>query len=53
KCKEMESIVVSRSLSCLRSLHISSCQSLKSVSTLWMAAPQLEDLKIVDCPEIE
>ncbi|XP_016184664.1 putative disease resistance RPP13-like protein 1 [Arachis ipaensis] len=53
KCKEMESIVVSRSLSCLRSLHISCCQSLKSVSTLWMAAPQLEDLKIVDCPEIE
>ncbi|QHN91196.1 Putative disease resistance protein [Arachis hypogaea] len=53
ECKSMESIVVSQSLSCLRSLYISGCWSLKSVSTLWMAAPQLEDLTILECPEIE
>ncbi|XP_020991795.1 putative disease resistance RPP13-like protein 1 [Arachis duranensis] len=53
KCEMMECIVVSRSLSSLRDLNIFACRSLKSVSTIWMAAPQLEGLKIVGCPEIE
>nr|XP_029146289.1 putative disease resistance RPP13-like protein 1 [Arachis hypogaea] len=52
-CKNMECIVVSRSLSCLRSLIIRYCRSLKSVSTLWMAASQLEHLTVLECPEIE
>ncbi|RYR71464.1 hypothetical protein Ahy_A02g005727 [Arachis hypogaea] len=52
-CGIMECIVVSRSLSSLRSLHINECRSLKSVSTLWMAAPQLEVLTLLKCPEIE
>ncbi|MED6184471.1 hypothetical protein PIB30_047731 [Stylosanthes scabra] len=52
-CEKMESIVVSRSLSCLRSLIINNCGSLISMTTLWMAAPQLEDLTILRCPEID
>ncbi|XP_072078152.1 putative disease resistance RPP13-like protein 1 [Arachis hypogaea] len=52
-CQKMESLVVSRSLSCLLSLYIFFCRSLKSVSTLWMAAPQLEKLSLVDCREID
>ncbi|MED6206330.1 hypothetical protein PIB30_025706 [Stylosanthes scabra] len=52
-CEKMESIVVSRSLSCLRSLYIEDCGSLKSMSTLWMAAPQLEDLIIKGCKEMD
>ncbi|RYR71499.1 hypothetical protein Ahy_A02g005750 isoform B [Arachis hypogaea] len=53
KCEKMECIVVSRSLSSLRDLNIIECRSLKSVSTLWMAAPQLEHLTLRECPEIE
>ncbi|MED6183152.1 hypothetical protein PIB30_035362 [Stylosanthes scabra] len=53
ECEKMESIVVSRSLSCLRSLSIIDCGSLKSMSTLWMAAPQLESLAILGCKEME
>ncbi|KAL1331835.1 putative disease resistance RPP13-like protein 1 isoform X3 [Arachis ipaensis] len=53
KCEKMESIVVSGSLSCLRSLDIKNCGSLKSVSRLWMAAPQLELLVLVGCPEMD
>ncbi|XP_057743169.1 putative disease resistance protein RGA3 [Arachis stenosperma] len=52
-CGNMESIVVSRSLSCLRYLWINHCGSMKSVSTIWMAAPQLEHLELVGCPEID
>ncbi|XP_057742149.1 putative disease resistance RPP13-like protein 1 [Arachis stenosperma] len=52
-CEKMECIVVSRSLPCLRFLHIYKCGSLKSVSSLWMAAPQLEDLILLDCPEMD
>ncbi|RYR27791.1 hypothetical protein Ahy_B01g051850 [Arachis hypogaea] len=52
KCEKMASIVVSRSLSCLRYLWIKYCGSMKSVSTIWMAAPQLERLSLVGCPEI-
>ncbi|XP_025661655.2 putative disease resistance RPP13-like protein 1 [Arachis hypogaea] len=52
-CGNMESIVVSRSLSCLRYLWIKHCGSLKSVSTIWMAAPQLERLSLLGCPEID
>ncbi|MED6182144.1 hypothetical protein PIB30_025861 [Stylosanthes scabra] len=52
-CKKMETVVVSRSLSCLRSLNIQNCGSLKSASTLWMLAPQLKDLILLGCPEIE
>ncbi|MED6166496.1 hypothetical protein PIB30_109918 [Stylosanthes scabra] len=52
-CEKMESIVVSRSLSCLRYLSIYSCGSLKSVSMLWMATPQLEYLGLVNCPEMD
>ncbi|XP_029146784.1 putative disease resistance RPP13-like protein 1 [Arachis hypogaea] len=51
-CGNMESIVVSRSLSCLRYLWIKHCGSMKSVLTIWMAAPQLERLELVGCPEI-
>ncbi|MED6182141.1 hypothetical protein PIB30_025858 [Stylosanthes scabra] len=51
--KKMETLVVSRSLSCLRYLSIQNCGSLKSVSTLWMLAPQLEDLMLLGCPKIE
>ncbi|XP_072078223.1 putative disease resistance protein At3g14460 [Arachis hypogaea] len=53
ECEKMESIVVSRSLSCLRILTIQSCRSMKSISTLWMAAPQLEQLQILCCPEMD
>ncbi|XP_025634805.1 putative disease resistance RPP13-like protein 1 [Arachis hypogaea] len=53
ECEKMESIVVSRSLSCLRILTIESCRSMKSMSTLWMAAPQLEQLQILCCPEMD
>ncbi|MED6136358.1 hypothetical protein PIB30_055436 [Stylosanthes scabra] len=52
-CDKMECIVVSRSLSCLRYLSIECCLSLKSMSTLWMAAPQLEDLRIEGCTEMD
>ncbi|XP_052113943.1 putative disease resistance RPP13-like protein 1 [Arachis duranensis] len=52
-CGNMECIVVSRSLPCLRSLRIIGCRSLKSVSTLWMAAPQLELLTLLGCPEVD
>ncbi|KAL1369372.1 hypothetical protein AAHE18_02G191400 [Arachis hypogaea] len=52
-CGNMECIVVSRSLPCLRSLRIIGCRNLKSVSTLWMAAPQLELLTLLGCPEID
>ncbi|XP_057736854.1 putative disease resistance RPP13-like protein 1 [Arachis stenosperma] len=52
-CEKMESLVVSRSLSSLRSLEIKNCGSLKSLQTLWMASPQLEDLRLLGCPEIE
>ncbi|XP_057741810.1 putative disease resistance RPP13-like protein 1 [Arachis stenosperma] len=52
-CEKMESIVVSLSLSSLSYLWIEHCGILKSMSTLWMAAPQLEDLTILECPEIE
>ncbi|XP_015951248.1 putative disease resistance RPP13-like protein 1 [Arachis duranensis] len=52
-CGNMESIVVSRSLSCLRYLWIKHCGILKSVSTIWMTAPQLERLSLVGCPEID
>ncbi|MED6154414.1 hypothetical protein PIB30_112210, partial [Stylosanthes scabra] len=52
-CEKMESIVVSGSLSCLRYLSIYDCGSLKSVSMLWMAAPQLEHLELVGCPEMD
>ncbi|MED6208129.1 hypothetical protein PIB30_042307 [Stylosanthes scabra] len=52
-CGKMECIVVSGSLSFLRSLWIKYCGSLKSVSSIWMAAPQLEKLGLLDCPEIE
>ncbi|XP_025635768.1 putative disease resistance RPP13-like protein 1 [Arachis hypogaea] len=52
-CENMESIVVSRSLPCLRSLRICDCESLKSVSTLWMAAPQLQHVEILACPEVD
>ncbi|XP_057737016.1 putative disease resistance RPP13-like protein 1 [Arachis stenosperma] len=53
KCEKMESVVVSRSLSCLRSLEIKNCGSLKSLQTLWMASPQLEDVSLLGCPEID
>ncbi|RYQ86425.1 hypothetical protein Ahy_B10g106094 isoform B [Arachis hypogaea] len=53
ECEKMQSVVVSRSLSCLRSLVINSCGSLKSLQTLWMASPQLEDLSLRGCPEID
>ncbi|XLR12386.1 hypothetical protein S83_040324, partial [Arachis hypogaea] len=46
------SLVVSRSLSCLLSLYIFFCRSLKSVSTLWMAAPQLQHLTLLGCTEV-
>ncbi|MED6224430.1 hypothetical protein PIB30_083922 [Stylosanthes scabra] len=52
-CEKMECIVVSRSLSCLRSLYILYCGSFKSISTLWMAAPQLQDLRIRGCREMD
>ncbi|RYR70645.1 hypothetical protein Ahy_A02g004978 [Arachis hypogaea] len=52
-CEKMESVVVSCSLSCLRSLYIYNCARLKSISTLWTAAPQLENLTIMGCPEID
>ncbi|RYR71454.1 putative disease resistance RPP13-like protein 1 [Arachis hypogaea] len=52
-CGNMECIVVSRSLSSLRDLRITHCGSLKSVSTLWMAAPQLEVLTLLGCPEVD
>ncbi|QHO05019.1 Putative disease resistance RPP13-like protein [Arachis hypogaea] len=52
-CEKMESLVVSRSLSCLRFLLIKNCGSLKSLKTLWMASPQLEDLRLLGCPEID
>ncbi|XP_025680919.1 putative disease resistance RPP13-like protein 1 [Arachis hypogaea] len=53
ECEKMESVVVSRSLSCLRYLEIKNCGSLKSLQTLWMASPQLEDLTLLGCPEID
>ncbi|XP_052113346.1 putative disease resistance protein At3g14460 isoform X3 [Arachis duranensis] len=53
KCKEMESIVVSRSLSSLRSLWIKNCRSLKSIWTIWMATPQLDELGILGCTEMD
>ncbi|RYQ86426.1 hypothetical protein Ahy_B10g106094 isoform A [Arachis hypogaea] len=53
ECEKMESLVVSRSLSCLRSLEINNCGSLKSLQTLWMASPQLEYLSLRGCPEID
>ncbi|MED6186120.1 hypothetical protein PIB30_063771 [Stylosanthes scabra] len=52
-CEKMECIVVSGSLSCLRSFSIRECGSVKSMSTLWMAAPQLEVLKIKGCREMD
>ncbi|XP_025635783.1 putative disease resistance RPP13-like protein 1 [Arachis hypogaea] len=52
-CDYMECIVVSRSLPCLRSLCIFGCGRLKYVSTLWMAAPQLEHLTLLGCPEVD
>ncbi|MED6162741.1 hypothetical protein PIB30_073466 [Stylosanthes scabra] len=52
-CEKMETVVVSRSLSCLQSLDIWNCKSLRSVSTLWMLAPHLKDLILLRCPEIE
>ncbi|KAL4350837.1 putative disease resistance RPP13-like protein 1 [Arachis hypogaea] len=53
ECEKMESLVVSRSLSCLRSLMIVNCGSLKSLQTRWMASPQLDYLAFVGCPEID
>ncbi|QHO04969.1 putative disease resistance RPP13-like protein 1 [Arachis hypogaea] len=53
KCEKMESLVVSRSLSCLPYLEIENCGSLKSLKTQWMASPQLEDLGLLGCPEID
>ncbi|MED6106116.1 hypothetical protein PIB30_002009 [Stylosanthes scabra] len=53
ECEKMECIVVSASLSCLRYLAIYDCGSLKSVSMPWMAAPQLENLILVGCPEMD
>ncbi|MED6107567.1 hypothetical protein PIB30_015316 [Stylosanthes scabra] len=53
ECEKMESIVVSGSLSCLGSFRIWGCGSLKSVWSIWMAAPQLENLSLLGCPEIE
>ncbi|MED6156144.1 hypothetical protein PIB30_011874 [Stylosanthes scabra] len=52
-CEKMETLVVSRSLSCLQTLRIQNCRSLRSASTLWMLAPQLKDLTLLCCPEIE
>ncbi|MED6185464.1 hypothetical protein PIB30_057297 [Stylosanthes scabra] len=52
-CEKMECIVVSRSLSCLRLLWIENCGSLKSMSTLWKAAPQLQHLRIRGCKEMD
>ncbi|MED6136357.1 hypothetical protein PIB30_055435 [Stylosanthes scabra] len=52
-CEKMECIVVSGSLSCLHSLWIHDCGSLKSMSKVWMAAPQLQYLAIGRCPEID
>ncbi|XP_057745688.1 putative disease resistance protein At3g14460 [Arachis stenosperma] len=52
-CEKMECVAVSCSLPCLRSVEINYCWSLKSVSTLWMAAPQLEQLSVLKCPEID
>ncbi|MED6186391.1 hypothetical protein PIB30_066167 [Stylosanthes scabra] len=52
-CEKMESIVVSCSLSCLRTLYVDNCGSLKSVSTLWMAAPQLQELSLMGYPEMD
>ncbi|MED6141636.1 hypothetical protein PIB30_105356 [Stylosanthes scabra] len=49
----MECIVVSGSLPCLRPLCMLLCGSLKSVSKVWTAAPQLEDLKILHCPNMD
>ncbi|KAL4350836.1 hypothetical protein AHAS_Ahas10G0181800 [Arachis hypogaea] len=53
KCEKMESLVVSRSLSSLRYLEIKNCGSLKSLQTLWVASPQLEDLSLLGCPDID
>ncbi|XP_020972270.1 putative disease resistance protein At3g14460 isoform X1 [Arachis ipaensis] len=53
KCEKMESIVVTSSLSSLRFLTINNCGSMKFVSTIWMAAPQLERLSLLRCPEID
>ncbi|MED6136355.1 hypothetical protein PIB30_055433 [Stylosanthes scabra] len=53
QCEKMECILVSRSLSYLRYLDIENCGSLKSMSTLWMAAPQLQDLTILGCTEMD
>ncbi|KAL4338865.1 hypothetical protein AHAS_Ahas12G0252900 [Arachis hypogaea] len=53
KCEKMECIVVSRSLSSLRYLWIKHCGSMKSVSTIWIAAPQLECLSLVGCPRVD
>ncbi|MED6168484.1 hypothetical protein PIB30_011911 [Stylosanthes scabra] len=53
KCEKMESVVVSRSLSRLRLLEMYECGSLKSMSTLWKAAPQLEYLTILGCTEMD
>ncbi|XP_057739266.1 putative disease resistance RPP13-like protein 1 [Arachis stenosperma] len=53
ECEKIEYLVVSRSLSCLRSLEINNCGSLKSLQTLWMASPQLEHLSLLGCPEID
>ncbi|RYR71459.1 hypothetical protein Ahy_A02g005722 [Arachis hypogaea] len=52
-CGNMKCIVVLRSLPCIRSLRIYWYGSLKSVSKLLMAAPQLEDLTLVGCPEVD
>ncbi|MED6168482.1 hypothetical protein PIB30_011909 [Stylosanthes scabra] len=52
-CEKMESVVASRSLSYLCDLDIRYCGSLKSVSTLWTAAPQLRYLSIVGCPKMD
>ncbi|MED6182148.1 hypothetical protein PIB30_025865 [Stylosanthes scabra] len=52
-CEKMVTVMVSRSLSCLRTLSFYYCESLKSVSTLWMLAPQLKDLTLLGCPKIE
>ncbi|MED6186390.1 hypothetical protein PIB30_066166 [Stylosanthes scabra] len=54
-CENMESVMVSLPgcLSCLQNFKIEDCGSLKSVSKVWMAAPQLQHLRIVGCPEMD
>ncbi|MED6208133.1 hypothetical protein PIB30_042311 [Stylosanthes scabra] len=53
ECEKVECIVVSGSLSFLRYFSIKDCGSLKSVSKVWMAAPQLQHLSLMGCPEMD